>query len=307
MDSTEEAMALCRRAIAALEVGHPARAAADATRLIALEPGWAQGYLLLGSALLALDRPQEALEAAEAGLAQLAGSARLHRMRSVALFDLKRFAEALEAADLALAQDPEMADAHSSRAFSLSALGRTEEALEAASKAVELEPEEPDHHTKLAEERLSVDPILAERHARAALALSPEDVAALTLLGGALVRQGRGGEACDIWQEAIRLDPTYVTAKAALMHHLDAELSLGSLRPFIRRTLEQGQEIIPPDSASTGEKFLAIFPMLGLLGMSKGLIGLSSLAQPARLERLKQRAPKLHALYLQLKQDEESS
>jgi tetratricopeptide (TPR) repeat protein len=307
MDPANEARALCQRAIAALEVGHPARAAADATRIIGLEPGWAQGYQILGSALLALDKPQEALEAVDSGLAQHPEHARLHRLRSIVLFELKRFAEALEAAEAALAEYPDMADAHSSRAFALSAMGRTAEALEAVSRAVALEPEEPNHHSKLAEERLSEDPILAERHARAALALAPEDVGALTLLGGALVRQGRGDEACAVWQEAIRVDPTYETAKAALMHHLDAELSMGALRPFFRRTLQHGLDMIPSGDAGLGKKLLAIGPLLGLLGTSKGLMGLSAMAVPLRLERLKRRSPSLYALYTQLKEDEGSN
>ncbi|HEX8702086.1 MAG TPA: tetratricopeptide repeat protein [Myxococcaceae bacterium] len=306
MEAEDELSALCRRAVAALEVGHPQRAAADAVRIIGLAPFLAQGHLILGSALLALDKPGEALEAVDAGLAQRADEPRLHRMRSVTLFELKRFDEALEAANAALARNPELADAHSSRAFALSALGRTEEALEAVSKAIELEPDEPVHHAKLAEERLPSDPVLAERHARTALMLAPENVAALTLLGGALVRQGRGDEACEVWQEAIRLDPTAETPKAALVHHLDAELEMGSFRPAIRRTLLRGAARIPPKEAGLGEKLLAIVPLLGLLGTAKGLIGLSSLAMPQRLQNLKRRSPQLYALYQQLKEDEQA-
>src|SRR6476620_6172920 len=100
MDSADyEVSALCRRALVALEVGHPARAAADATRVIGLEPGRAQGHLLLASALLRLDKPGEALEAVDAGLALLAQEPRLHRLRSLVLFELERFEESLEAAD----------------------------------------------------------------------------------------------------------------------------------------------------------------------------------------------------------------
>jgi tetratricopeptide (TPR) repeat protein len=300
----EEVRTLLRRALAALEVGHPKHAATDATRAIGLDPGSPQGYRLLGSALLMLGRPDEALEAADGGLAHVADDPRLHRLRSGALFDLKRFDEALEAANAALSLAPEWAGAHSARAFALSALGRDEEAREAAAMAVSLEPEEADHHAKLSEEYLAVDPVLAERYARAALALAPEDVAALTLLGGALVRQGRGEEACAVWQDAVRLDPTAVTVKAALVHHLDAELHLGALRPLIRRTARQGLASVPADDAGLGRKLGALVQMLGLLGASKGLMGLASLTSPLREGRLKRRALALHALYLRLKEDE---
>jgi tetratricopeptide (TPR) repeat protein len=303
MEPSYEAWTLRRRAQAALEVGRPERAAADATRAIGLDPGAAQGHTLLGWALLGLDKPREALEAVDGGLAHCAEDAYLHRLRSVILFELKRFDEALAAAESAIALAPDLSYAHSSRAFALSALGRQEEALEAAATAVSLDPEEVDHHTKLAEERMSLDPVLAERHARAALALSPEDVAALTLLGGALVRQKRGDEACEVWEEAVRLDPTAETPKAALVHHLNAELSMGALRRFILRTLEWGRTQIPGEEAGLGKKILAIVPMLGLIGATKGLIHLSELATPLRMERLKRRAPKLHALYTQLKED----
>ncbi len=304
MDTMDEARRLRQRALAALEIRRPERAAADATRAIALEPGVAQGHLILGWALVMLDKPLEALEAADVGLSHAADDARLPRLRSVALFELKRFEEALRSADDAAALAPHLAEVHSARAFALSALGRGAEAIEAASTAVSLEPEEANHHTKLGEEHIEVDPLLAERHARAALALMPEDVAALTLLGGALVRQKRDDEAYDVWQEAIRLDPTAETPKAALVHHVNRDLSLGAFQPFLLRAARRAQALIPPPPGTgLGRKIGVAVGLLGAVGALKGLTGLAEVGAPMREARLKRRAPQLHALYLRLKED----
>ena len=223
------------------------------------------------------------------------------------LFRSGLYLEALQAADDALALDPELADAHGARGFALSALERKAEALEAVATAMTLEPEEAGHHRKYSEEQMQADPVLAERHARAALALAPEDVMALTLLGAALIRQRRDDEAYDVWQDAVRVDPTDTLVKAALLHHLNRDLKMGGLLPLIRTTTFTAQAALPAEEAGLGKKLLVLVPLLGLMGAARGLVGLAALGAPLREARLKRRAPALYALYLRLREDAEGS
>jgi hypothetical protein len=94
-----------------------------------------------GHALLALQRPGEALAALDAAVRLEPGNAGAHANRGLALQSLARPLEAVHAFDLALAIDPRLAEAWSNRGVALQASHAFDEALASFARAIELAPE----------------------------------------------------------------------------------------------------------------------------------------------------------------------
>lgn len=127
----EQARERFLQGLACLQAGDAA--AAEPHFLAALErvPGRISTLVNLAATRLALDRPAEALDAADAVLAQLPGDPDALRHRGIALARLNRHADALEALDRLLAEGEGPTEAWLQRAMSRHALGRIDTALEA--------------------------------------------------------------------------------------------------------------------------------------------------------------------------------
>ena len=116
-----------------------------------LQPGFAAAYFNLGTALAALNRPEEAVvQYRKALAAQPAFPAALNNLGN-ALQTLSRAAESLEAFEKLLTLDPNGAPAQYGAGNALQALGRLEEAHRAYQRAVALAPGVPMFHVALAD------------------------------------------------------------------------------------------------------------------------------------------------------------
>ena len=120
-------------------------AAADwITRAIAVNQAAPEPHSNLGLALLALNRPEEALASFELSLKLRPGVPASIVNRGNALLALNRPAEALADFDQAIAIQPNFILAHNNRGNTLRVLGRAEEALRAYATALQFMPSYPD-------------------------------------------------------------------------------------------------------------------------------------------------------------------
>lgn len=123
-----------------------AEAADWAERLVGLQPGNANGWLLRHLALVRLDRQPEALDAIERALAITGPHPTLLVNRSVPLERMGRTQEALDAIDQALALDPGHREARGNRVPILVALSRVKEAIAEGEKVLRDHPEDAKVH-----------------------------------------------------------------------------------------------------------------------------------------------------------------
>jgi len=159
----------------------PAQASSVSTLQFAPAPSqavphaaWADALVAEGNALMALDRPGEALSRYERALAVRRDCVPAINNRGVALRNLGRPAEALASFDAALSIEPRHCDAMNNRGKALLDLGRAVEALKAFDDA---------------------------------LAASPSRVKTLNNRGNALMKLGRAEEALADYEAALALEP----------------------------------------------------------------------------------------------------
>lgn len=200
--------ALLARAQALLDARRPEDAADVLRRAIAATPGSPRALCLLSLALLQSRQSQEALAVADDAVAAAPAWDWPHRLRALALIRLKHGPEALSAARQAVAVSPGVPEAYLVLTDAHLGLGRIGDAREAAEKARELAPERTGGHVALSMVELRARHwTRAEAHARAALAIDPENASALNNLGVALRGLGRRREAVHYLGAASRLDP----------------------------------------------------------------------------------------------------
>jgi protein O-GlcNAc transferase len=201
----------------------------------------------IGSALLMLRRPAEALERFDEALRMQAGSAAIFFGRGNALLDLGRSAEALLELDQALCLQPNLAAALSSRGKALHRLQRLDEALTCLDRALSLSPGDFDalfnrgnvlfdlkrHEEALASYDLGLvqqpghiellnnrGNVLRElsRYEEAhssydrALALKPDLPETISNRGNALLDFNKLGEALACYEAALRIQPDFANA-----------------------------------------------------------------------------------------------
>ena len=152
-------------------------------RLLAIRPGFGEGWSDLGVMLKQLGRADEAMAAYRRAIAVQPGLAGAHVNLGVALQELGRLDEAVAAYRRALMLRPDSATALSNLGVALLALGRAGEAEQACRRAVALRPD------------------LAEAHDN---------------LANALRAGGRLDEAIAAWRQAISLRPDFARARKNL-------------------------------------------------------------------------------------------
>lgn len=141
---------LLRMSVLLLRAGQPERALVYSEQAMAQRPTDLQASMIRFEALLALQRPQEALREADRAM-ELAG--RLPALlvnRSVVLGRLARLDEAQACLDEALALEPHRRDAWVNRVSMLLQQVRVPETIAAARQALRLLPDDPDIHWNLA-------------------------------------------------------------------------------------------------------------------------------------------------------------
>ena len=151
---------------------------------------------------------EQVVEQARAFWPEFSSSATLARLLGGALLALTRFEEAREVLLLASGAHGEDALIHRMLGMALRRLGRGEEAQPAFERSLELAPENADTLLHAAVNALSLrDAALARRHGERALALQPASVGALWVVADAMALEGDRAQAIDLYRRAIALDP----------------------------------------------------------------------------------------------------
>jgi Flp pilus assembly protein TadD len=132
--------------------------------------------------------------------------------------------------------DPRDAEAGVALAEALRALGRNEEAAQTAERVLMLQPAHVEALLELARAQLARNQgFYAIEPAKKAQAAAPRDWRALSLLGVAYEQVGRGAEAKQAWQTALKLSPDNPAVLANLALQQAAGGDLGGAETLLRR------------------------------------------------------------------------
>ncbi|HEX2649781.1 MAG TPA: tetratricopeptide repeat protein [Burkholderiales bacterium] len=192
----------------AFEEGAPGAAVDWINRAIGADRGEPAFHYMLGCALQALGRLDDAIAAFRAALALDPGHAKAHNNLGVALEAAGDLDGAAECYRAAVGRDPAMAQALYNLGNLHAQLGQAEQAIGEVGAALAIEPDHADWRCNLGSLRRGVrqlDEALAEF--RAAIAIDAGFVRAWGELGDALLAVGRVGEARAAYDEALKLDP----------------------------------------------------------------------------------------------------
>lgn len=202
-----------REALALFQAGRMTDAEERLRRCLEAQPGRAEAMELLGGALYAQGRVEEALRSYDAARALRPDSASLRHNRAQALAALGRAPEALSELREAVRLKPDLHQAWTQAGGLLAALGEPAEAERAYRRAISLKPDHPGAHYNLGL-LFHEGGRLPEAVAcyRKALALQPQLAAAHNNLANALQVQGRTDEALSHYAQAVKLDPQLADA-----------------------------------------------------------------------------------------------
>lgn len=156
---------------------------------------------------------EEALQAADHGLAAEPDSADLYIYKGSALMALQRLDDALACFDHAIAIQPDNAPAHSNRGLVLARLGRLDDALASHEQALRIDPDSSDAHFNRANVQTSLKcPTDALKSYDQAIRLNPQFADAYNNQGLAFEELGRIHEALASFDKAISIDPAHTNA-----------------------------------------------------------------------------------------------
>ncbi len=225
---TERAVELIRKAIglnakvadahnnlgsALLDLKRPAEALASCDTAIALKPDYAEAYSNRGTALQDLKRPEEAVANYDRAIALKPDFVEGYYNRGNALKDLKRLEEALASYDKVIGLKPDFAEAYSNRGIALHELKRSEEALASYDKAIALKPDSAEAHYNrgiaLLDLKRSAEALASYDRA---IALKPDYAEAYCNRGNVLKDLKRPEEALASYDQAIALKPDFAEA-----------------------------------------------------------------------------------------------
>ncbi len=225
---TERAVELIRKAIglnakvadahnnlgsALLDLKRPAEALASCDTAIALKPDYAEAYSNRGTALQDLKRPEEAVANYDRAIALKPDFVEAYYNRGNALKDLKRLEEALASYDKVIGLKPDFAEAYSNRGIALHELKRSEEALASYDKAIALKPDSAEAYSNRG---IALHDLQRPEDALAsydrAIALKPDYAEAYCNRGIALQHLKRTADALASYDKAIALKPDYAEA-----------------------------------------------------------------------------------------------
>ena len=182
--------------------GRSADAAEQWTRLVRLRPDIADAHLNRAVTLTKARRNDEALAAADQGLARFPAHPRLLSVRATALKNLGRLDEALAAFDLAVAADPSRALVRYNQAVALRAACRFEEACAAYVEAERLGASGSEFQANWGAAELEAGRVEdATDHYRRAIQQDPSNRAAMEALTRLEIEYRGGSSAFDHYRE----------------------------------------------------------------------------------------------------------
>ena len=239
-----------------IELGRYQEAIHRLGELDAADQASASCEFLRAQALLGLERTEEALAAADLGLARAPDSEWGHRIRAATLGRLGRQADALVAAQEAVRVAPHEFRCHLSLASAATNARRYWLAGEAADTALRLSPTSADAHAAAGSVALATgNNDAAREHFLAALAIDPQHAGARNALGVADLREQRTAEAIGHFQAAARVNPVGPSGA-----NLDQAIKLDRA---LRNPLRMGPP--PAPVANVGTRFTLLSVGLGLI------------------------------------------
>ena len=212
--------AAVRHASTVLREGLPAEAERIIREVLAKAPGHPQASHLLGMALLAQQRPREAVAPLETA-SRHGGDPVVATHLAVALRQIGRTAEALSWLEQATTRQPPFLRAFQDYSTLLCQMRRFAEAEVVIGRGLELHPTDPELSIVLGGIFLNrADPAGAKRAFARALASAPGQPRALHGLGTALLCEGDFGEAARRFRQVLVHDPAHARAQLDLAHCL---------------------------------------------------------------------------------------
>jgi tetratricopeptide (TPR) repeat protein len=208
--------------VIALQTGRHDVAAECIGRTVALHPDDAEAYNNLGTALKGQAKWDEAVACFRRAVEMRPAFAEAHYNLGNALEQQEQHSEAIACYRQALALNLDSADVHTNLGIGLRAQGRIDEAIDSYRRALDLAPDDAGAHYNLGaafQEQEKLEDAAACY--RRALELKPDYLEAQSNLGTALQYQGKLGEAAACFREALKLDPS-----SAQVHWNQSLLSL---------------------------------------------------------------------------------
>jgi protein O-GlcNAc transferase len=181
--------------------------------ILAVEPGHADSYNLLGVLACQTGRNEAAEGLIAQAIALNPSEAAYHGNLGNALRNGGKLDAAIAAQRRALSLRPDFADAHSNLGNALKEKGELEEAIRCYRRAIAIKPDFVDAHVNLSQalrSRGNFEEAVAS--ARRALAIRPDSLQASIQLSTALVMQGRSDDAVACSREAVRRHPRSASA-----------------------------------------------------------------------------------------------
>jgi predicted O-linked N-acetylglucosamine transferase (SPINDLY family) len=205
----------------AYSAGRFAEAAAQATTLTETLPQQPLPWMVLGMALNALGRSDDALEPARKAAELAPRNADAHLNLGLVYKALGRIDDARDSYAKAIRIEPALAEAHFNLGNALKVAGRPDDAAASYREAIRLRPGLVAAHFNLGAIQKSQGRYDdAETSYRRALQLAPGDALLHAVLGGVLMEQGRATEAEVEYRRALELDPRFVEAQNNLANLL---------------------------------------------------------------------------------------
>ena len=193
--------------------GHLDEAAANLTKALRINPGYAEAHNSLGNVLNQMGRHEQATASYAKALQLMPDYTDAYYNLANALCELGRHQQAIASYARALQLRPDFAEAHNNLANAFSELGDYEQAVASYAKALQIRPDHAKAHNNLANalcERGKHEQAIAS-YTRA-LQINPNYADAHCNLGTALSDLGRHDEAIASYTEALRIKPDYAKA-----------------------------------------------------------------------------------------------
>jgi tetratricopeptide (TPR) repeat protein len=184
---------------------------------VRLDPGYGEGWFVLGALLRKVGRLDEAAAALRAALDARPQYARAHSGLGLVLLDQGRIDDAIAEQREAVRLAPNDSELHRNLALALRKGGMVDDAIASARRSSELDPRSADAHHMLGKLlRFKGRHDEAIEHSREAVRLAAAFPEGWFDLGRALESAGRLDQAVDAYREAIRLKPGLAEAHTNL-------------------------------------------------------------------------------------------
>lgn len=195
-------------------------AIAEYREALKINPFFIQAYVSLAPLLARQGKVEEGLATFDRGIEVFGakpGAAQLLRMKATMLLALRRPDEAIEACRKAAGFVPNDADAHLALANTLFQTGKIDEAAAAYERCLSLNPNLAQGHFNLGVIRVSQGkPDEGQAHFDAAVRIKPDYAEAHFNRGQLMEAAGQFNQAAETYREVLRLAPHHADAKARL-------------------------------------------------------------------------------------------